>query len=80
MSSYITHKAKREAYENSYLWDKRWSEECAFYSQRKEEAHKEYVKIMEESGKYWYGTAPRSRLLNWIAHKLLFLAWGKIEP
>lgn len=57
---------------------KTWGERSAtWHAKEQMEKHQTYIDVMRTTGHYWYGTPPRSKFLNWLAHKLLELAWGR---
>jgi len=80
MASRIEHASKRDAYQRVYLWAKREAEDTrgsgAWFAREKAEGHDGYMEEMEKSGRYWVCTPPRSRFINWLAHKLLEWTWG----
>lgn len=78
MASLIEHEAKEHAYMRVHGWNKHAGnlESALFFSEKKYDGHKLYIKEMKEKKAYWYGTPPRSKVLNWLAHKLYEAAWG----
>lgn len=74
MSARIEHEAKAHAYSLCSLW----KTDGGWYAKEKYEAHAQYLEDMRKSGKYYYGTPPRSRLrrlANYIGHLLIYWAW-----
>ena len=79
MASKIEHCAKWDAYLATVAWGKGLDDKESILHLPKEKmkAHKQYIDEMNASGKYYYGSPPKSKLLNWLGHKCLEIAWGK---
>lgn len=77
MASKIEHYCKHRAHQDTVLWAAGLTTQKDFLAKEKEKAHAAYIREMKESGKYYYGSPPRSRFLNWLGHKCLELAWGR---
>ena len=78
MSSKIEHYAKFNAYSMCARDAEFINKQKDNYPREKAESHNEYIKDMATNKKYYYGSPPRSKFLNWLGHKLLELAWGDI--
>lgn len=76
MASKIEHHCKRSAHQDTVLWAAGLDSQKDFLAKEKEKAHTKYIEEMNKSGRYYYGSPPRSRFLNWLGHKCLELAWG----
>lgn len=81
MASKIEHHAKRSAHMDTVMWAKsdlmNDKKGIMHLPTSKYKSHAEYCEEMKKNGKYYHGSPPRSKILNWLGHKLLEIAWGK---